>query len=239
MKFFASFITGLALAAQLVSCSAPDQPVAQSFSAKDYFFPTDITQIYIYSQDHSSSVTDTFAYQVDAVDRNSSYNSYFKLQRKDSSVLYYFKSEESADGSSICVLSNSTSNNGFVALEGVLDIGASWYTDATDQIQATVVGKYAEYFLPGRQVYYNDVVVVKYSDKNVSPDNYVVRYFARDYGLIFERTITGTSSDVTNLQLLARQGSSNSANPDQHHDRWYNANGRYVANMKTDDLLKK
>jgi hypothetical protein len=241
MKSFASYATGLALAALLISCSAPNEPMPASSSAKDYFFPPNITQVYTYSQDNGS-VSDTFAYQVNAVD--GSYDTYLKLEQKNPSnpnngVLYYFKNKANNDGSIVCVLSNSATGNGFVALKGTLDLGASWYTDTAQNILATVVGKYAEYYLPGRQVHYSDVVVVKYTDKTTSSDNYVVRYFARDYGLIFERTINGTGSQITDLQLLSRQGSTDSANPDTHHDRWYNANGRYMANMKPDDLLKK
>ena len=154
-------------------------------------------------------------------------------------VLYYFKDEQSADGSIICILANSATDKGFVALKGTLDLGATWYTDSAQTIQATVVGKYAEYYLPGRQLHYNDVVVVKYADKNASLDNYLVRYFARDYGLILEREVTGPSTEIIHLQLLSRQGGSSSANPDSHHDRWYNQNGRYGVNMKSPDQFDK
>lgn len=240
MKNLAAFIIGSFSAILLASCSAPTQPAPLSQTADAYFFQPDLTQIYTYSQDNSSTL-DTFAYQVRQVDN--SYDSYLVLTQKNplapnNGVLYYFKKKANNDGSIVCVLSNSATDDGFVALKGTMDIGASWYADTAHAILATVVGKYAEYYLPGREQHYTDVVVVKYSDKNAPADNYIVRYFARDYGLILERTITGPASEVADLQLLSRQSSSSNANPG-HHDRWSNSNGRYMANMKQDYQLDK
>ncbi|MEP7234315.1 MAG: hypothetical protein ABI778_03370 [Ignavibacteriota bacterium] len=233
MKIFTSI--GLAsIAAVLVSCSAPSEPAPVTSAAKDYFFPANTTQIYTYSEDHGSS-SDTVAYAVNPVD--GSFDTYLKLEKQNpttpgSGVLYYFKNKTNFDGQVVCVLSNSATSTGFVALKGAMDLDANWYCDTAQNILATIVGKYAEYFLPGREVHYHDVIVVKYTDKTAPQVNYVVRYFARDYGLIFERKITGQTSETTDLQLLSRQQATNSVNPDPHHDHWYDANGRYSANMK-------
>ncbi len=222
----------------MTSCSSPNGPAPLSSNADAYFFQTDLTQVYTYSQDQAS-VVDTFTYKVGIVNNSLSSNSYLMLQRNDSSVLYYFKNEQTSDGTMECLLASSPVSNGFIALKGTLDLGASWYADAAQNVLATVVGKYAEYYLPGRMIHYNDVVVVKYSDKTAPSENYIVRYFARTYGLIFELTFSGPNSEITNLQLLSRQGASSNSNPDTHHDRWDNTNGRFEANMRINNLLDK
>jgi phage tail protein X len=238
MRTFASLVIGTALAALAAACSAPSGPTPLSSSAEVYFFQPDLTQVYTYSQDQAAT-TDTFAYHVYSANLQNTYNSYLMLQRKDSSVLYYFKNKQTSDGTMECLLANSPTDNGFVALKGTLDLGATWYADTAQNIQVTVVGKYAEYYLPGREVHYSDVVVVKYTDKTSPSGNYIVRYFARTYGLISELTITGANTQIADLQLLLRQGSPSSANPDNHHDRWFNANGRSVANIRQEDGLDK
>ena len=235
MKSFASLAIGLALGAFLCACTGPNDSATLSSTADAYFFQPDLTQIYTYSQDNASQI-DTFSYETTLVNPNNPYDSYLQLKNNKaasgSDVLYYFKSEQSSDGSVQCMLANAPGDKGFVALKGTLDLGATWYTDAAQNIQATVVGKYAEYFLPGRELHYNDVVVVKYSDKTAPSDTYVVRYFARNYGLIFQMTITGPNTQVADLQLLSRQGNTSAVNPDPNHGRWYNTNGRSMAHMK-------
>jgi len=242
MKTFASIVIAPALATLLGACTAPNDPAPISSSADAYFFQPDLTQVYTYFQDHASA-SDTVTYQTSLVNPSSPYDSYLQLKNNRStsggSVLYYFKAEQISDGSVLCLLANSPTDKGFVALKGSLDLGVSWYADTMLNVLATVVGKYAEFYLPGRQVHYNDVVVVKYTDKTVPSTNYTIRYFARYYGLILERMITGTSSETSDLQLLSRQSTTSSANPDTHHDRWYDANGRYMANMKSIDDLDK
>ncbi len=241
MRTFACFATAFALAAMVSACSAPTDPAPLSSNADAYFFQPDLTQVYTYSQASSTQV-DTLSYQTSLVNPNNPYNSYLQLKNQSTSgtgVLYYFKSEQASDGSPLCLLANSPTSTGFVALKGNLDLGATWYADSMQNVQASVVGKYAEYYLPGRSVHYEDVVVVKYTDKTAPSGYYIVRYFARNYGLIFELTVTGVNTQVVNLQLLSRQGSSSGANPDPHHDRWFNANGRSEANMKQDDGLDK
>ncbi|MDP4219701.1 MAG: hypothetical protein Q8916_04310 [Bacteroidota bacterium] len=227
------------LSTLLGACASPNDPAQLPSNANDYFFQQNLTFQYTYSQDNAS-VIDTSTYQVSQVDN--SYNSYLKLANKDQSnagVLYYFKNVQAPDGSAICLLANSPTDQGYVALKGKLEIGASWFADTAQNIQATVVGKYEEYYLPGREVHYNDVVVVKYADNRTSSDNYVVRYFARYYGLILQRTITGPTSESSDLQLISFQGSVTSSNPDTHHDRWSNSNGRYQAQIRQADPSDK
>lgn len=238
MKLLQNLAFISALAALISSCSAPNDPAPLPTGAENYFFQQNAAFQYTYSEDNLSS-PDVSTYGVKST---YTYGSFFSLVKQDQSAsdtLLLFKNETSLDGSTACILSNSPGDAGFVALKGTMDLGASWIADAKGSLQATIVGKYAEYYLPGRQVHYSDVVVVKYVDKNAPPENYVVRYFARDFGLILERVIMGPTSEVTRLQLLSRQNGTSGVNGDTRHDRWYNANGRYSVHMKTDDDLKK
>ena len=240
MKYFASFIIGSFIATLLAACSAPTTPAALPANADAYFYQQNTTFQYTYSQGDTASNSVTTTYQAKLVDN--SFGSYLQLVSNQVStsnnVLYYFKDAKTADGSIVCILSNSSTDKGFVALKGTLDLGATWYADSAQNVQASVVGKYAEYYLPGRQLHYSDVVVVKYTDKKAPSENYIVRYFARDFGLILERKVTGPSSEIVDLQLLSLQGNTSSASPDPNHDRWFNANGRYSAHPNLPDYEK-
>jgi len=233
MKNFVSLAIASFLITFLGSCSAPTDPAPLSSNADAYFFQQNTTFSYTYLQDSA-----TATYGVSSPLTYGSFLSLVKQNPTGSDTLFSFKKDVLYDGSVVCLLANSPTTKGIVALKGVLDLGAKWYADTAQNIQATVVGKYAEYYLPGREIHYNDVVVVTYIDKTAPSDTYVVRYFARGYGLILENTITGPTSEITNLQLISFQGSISGANPDTKHDRWYNSNGRYTANMKQDGVDK-
>ena len=235
MNRLTSIVLSLTFGSMLFGCSAPTDPSSSPARANDYFFPQDATLHYTYSQDKLTTI-DTFTYRVNG---SQSYGGYSELIREGQSAsandtLYYFKNDKASDGSQVCVLSSSQSDKGLVVLKGILDLGASWYADGAQNIQATVVGKYADYYLPGRERHYNDVIVVKYVNKLSPPEQYMVRYFARDFGLILERTVLSPSSDIANLQLLSRQSSTNGSQVGNDRDRWYNRNGRYTVNFKLD-----
>jgi len=241
MKKYALIIFGLFLSA----CSAPTgTSVPPPATADQYFFPdNDNTLQYTYSQNTVSTV-DTMTYKMNINDTIGGFSQLIGQNQSAQNtapapVLFYFKNELASDGQVVSIIANSPSTYGLVALKGTLNMGASWYADSAQNISATVVGRYAEYYLPGRQVHYEDVVVVQYNDKNTSSSNYTVRYFARNYGLILEEVVTGPTTEFTDLQLLSRQGGSgNSITPDPHHDRWFNANGRYSAHMMDNTLVK-
>jgi hypothetical protein len=240
MKYSKALVIASLLTAFASSCSSPSAPVQVPTTADAYFFQQSTVPEYTYSQDNTKKI-DTVTYQVSLVDNT--FNSYLKLTTKDPSspnpnVLYYFKNTQAPDGSVICLLANSPTDKGYIALKGTLDLGATWYADSMQNILATVVGKYAEYYLPGRQVHYSDVVVVQYADKTAPANSYIVRYFARNYGLILENTVTGPTSEISDLQLISFQGPVTGANPDTKHNGWYNSNGRYTANMKQDGIVK-
>ena len=238
MKNIASLTIDSLLTVFLAACSSPTGPAQLSANADAYFFQQNTTYSYTYSQDKTTS-NPTATYGVTAPASYGSFLSLVAQSQNGTDTLLLFRNRISSDGSVNCILSTSSADIGIVALKGTLDLGATWYADIAQKIQANVVGKYAEYYLPGRQVHYSDVVVVKYTDSSMPADTYVVRYFARGYGLILERTITGAASEISNLQLISFQGVLSKANPDTHHDHWFNSNGHYTANMKQDDVFDK
>lgn len=239
MKKLASLAAASLLTAFLAGCSAPVAPTSLSSNADAYFFQQNTTYSYTYSQDKTTS-NPVATY---GVTPPVTYGSFLSLVSQNQSgttdTLLLFKNRVTSDGTVNCILSNSPTDIGIIVLKGTLDLGAAWYADTAQKIQANVVGKYAEYYLPGRQIHYSDVVVVKYTDSRAASDSYVIRYFARGYGLILERTITGITSEISNLQLISFQGSLSNANPDTKHDHWFNSNGHYIANMKPDDIFDK
>jgi hypothetical protein len=178
------------------------------------------------------TTTDTSTYQVVV---GSSYGSYAKLVEKsttgnNSSVLYYYKVDGNQAGVK-CILSSTGSDGGIIALEGSLTVGSTWTADTAGHIQATVVGRYAEYFLPGRQLMYHDVVAVQYVDNTDITGAYTLRIFALDYGLIYEEHVTSTTSHGSSLQLLDRLTSSDGVGDPTTRDHWYDRRGRYAVGM--------
>ena len=227
-KLIASF----AIAVLLASCNAPSMPeLSDTAPADQYFYPATTGIQYVYSQGNSPSTQDTTTYNTQIT--NTTYGSYIQLVSQtpaSTNVLYYFKVEQQAPGIPIkCILSSTGSDQGLVVLQGNLEIGSTWFADALNSIEATVVGRYADYFPPGLNQVYHDVVVVKYKDNSKSDDTYTIRFFARDFGLILEREVLNPTTDVANLQLIERRGGNNII---PNHDRWYDAHSRYVIKMK-------
>jgi len=230
MKGIATIVSVLALA--LASCNSPTSTTAPTTAqASDFFYPPVNGEQYIYTQNNVSAPTDTQTYQVVV---GASYGSYAKLVSQDQqstspSVLYYYKVNVSQAGDQ-CILSSTGSDQGIIALEGSLSLGSTWPADAAGDITATVVGRYAQYFLPGRTQMYTDVVAVKYVNNN-SDSSYVLRLFALGYGLILERTVSTTATTQPDLQLISRLYSTNSILPDPH-GHWYDERGgRYMMQM--------
>jgi hypothetical protein len=198
--------------------------------ADAYFFPQSNGLEYTYSQ-YVTATPDTTTYEVIV---NAQYNSFTRLQKSvggviQPDILYYYKTSFDRDGVLECLMAHDAAGtNSLVALKGSLDVGSTWYADNAETIQAEVTARYENFVIPGHDQQYFDVVVVKYTDKNAAPDTYILRYFAREYGLIMERTIIGSQTEISNLHLLKRERTSgkNMTLPGRP-DRWYDVNGRY------------
>lgn len=225
-------------------CAANDiagpksDPVAQS-----YFFPQTNGNQYTYSQ-HNLSVIDTSTYQIKV---GGQYGDFTQLLKQDNGypgteVLYFYKTTQDRDGVLKCIMSRSgNTDDALIALKGLLTVGSTWFADAKEQIQASVVEHYTTFLLPGQEQIYSDVVAVKYADKNAIDDIYTLRFFARDFGLILERSIVGKASENTNLQLLSTS-KANTITAGKASDRnyWYDNNHRYMmAPALQDDEDKK
>lgn len=228
-----------ALAVMLAGCSAPSGPgLGTTAPADQYFYPPTNGLRYVYTQDDAKtpSVSDTSMYQVVV---GTTYDGYAKLvANPDSSstgaVLYYYKVDESQAGVK-CILSTNGSDKGIVALEGNLQVGSSWKADDAGTITATVVGRYADYYLPGRRQVYHDAVAVKYVDATVGDSTYILRIFAREFGLILEQTITNQLTELSNLQLIVRYETTNSPGGPVDRGHWYDFRGKYSVGMNPDD----
>jgi hypothetical protein len=205
--------------------------------ADDYFFPQTNGLQYTYSN-YSTVTPDTSTYQVIV---NAQYGSYTRLQKHDVSqpstdVLYFYKTKTNSDGIIQCLMSREQDgSDGIVALQGLLDVGSSWFANDAQTIKATVMGRYDEYILPGHEQKYYDVVVVKYVDNEKSADVYEVRYFAREFGLILERTIIGQLTEISNLQLISRTKTTTTDGNGKDPSRWYDRNARYSIAPKIND----
>ncbi len=239
-----TFLLLLTLGTMLASCAVSTEPeLSSNPQAYEYFFPQSVGDQYVYSEGTAPSASDTTTYQSRLVDAN--IGSYMQListvpsNQQASPVLYYFKVEQAKNVGSQCILSSKgSSDRGLVVLQGDLSIGSFWNADSAGSIVATVVGRYVDYFSPGASEVYHDVVVVKYIDSTTTDGSYIVRFFARDYGLILERTVLANASEVLNLQLLKKLSADGSGSGNPKHDPWYDVHGRYIMRQANDDQIK-
>ncbi len=242
MKSF-SYLT-LACVAIFAGCSASSSTQPQNAPvAESYFFPQTNGIQYTYSE-HATTQLDTSTYQVKV---GGQYGDFTQLLKQDNGlpgtdVLYFYKTSTDRDGVLQCIMSRSgNQDDAIVALKGTLNIGSAWFADDAEQIEATVVAHYDTYLLPGHEQTYEDVVAVKYLNKNSPGDVYVLRFFARDFGLILERSIVGQTSEIANLQLLStgKASGSSKGTPSKDRNHWFDNNHRYlmapVQNTSDDD----
>lgn len=218
-----------------VGCSAPGEPEQNGPAvAETYFFPQSTGLQYTYSHDDPNT-SDTSTYRV-IVDGN--YGAYSRLEKfengatVDGEALYYYKTSINRNGVLECVLAKqSNAGEDIIALQGELYIGSSWNANADGTIRATVEDHYESYYLVGRAKSYNDVVVIKYVDSRETEGTYILRYFANGYGLIHEKRVmiedSGPNAEISNLRLI--NSTVNPSTISQRPNRWWDAQGRYIA----------
>jgi hypothetical protein len=241
MKSIITLLSLLAFAGCVIQDgSSPSSTTTNAPAAQNYFFPQTNGFQYTYSE-HNNPLSDTSSYQVIV---SSQYGSYTKLQKEDpvsgnlsTDVLYFYIAKKDNDGVMQCLLSHDASgSDALVALQGTLEIGSSWYADDAKTVQATVLAHYDVFIMPGHEQTYNDVVAVKYTTKGLPGDTYSVRYFAKDFGLILDRSIVGQASEISNLQLLSRDKLSvNTGDGSDNPNRWYQGNFRFSIMPKLDE----
>jgi hypothetical protein len=198
MKCGMIFLLGLFLSFE--GCNVNDTTPSPQATVQGNFFPLDNGLIYTYDR-FSNNKYDTISCRLiigqSALDNNYLYNI------GDSQILYDIGFTHDANGNLAAVLSNDTMS--LMALDGNLQVGATWVADDVHGIQATVVGQYDDYYLPGRTTQYSNVLAVEYHQEGQPASFYTLRFFAQDHGLILERQLVGPNTEIASLQLISIQ----------------------------------
>jgi hypothetical protein len=198
MKQITFLLFGLFLA--LESCAVNDTSSSGQATVQNSFFPLDNGLLYTYGR-FGNNRYDTITCRI-VIGKTAAYNNVL-LDTANSQLLYYIDFTHDANGNLAATLSNDTMT--LMALDGNLQTGATWVADDVHGIQATVVGQYDDYYLPGRTTQYSNVLAVKYHQDG-QPDNcYTLRFFAQGNGLILERQLVGPNTEIASLQLISIQ----------------------------------
>jgi len=192
-------VIAIAFGAALSGCGVTDNNPLGTATPQSHFYPIDNGLVYTYSR-YSNNRYDTISCILKVgrtrVDKDT------LLISDPNTPLYYLWLGPDANGNQAAFLENGDTT--LCALDGPLVPNATWIADETHSIQATVVDRYDDYYLPGRLVHYSDVLAVKYHTTG-QPDNvYTLRFFARDHGLILERQLA-LYGEVASLQLISIQ----------------------------------
>ncbi len=201
MRTLILFIIGLLfVSGSLASCGTSVTAPSDVATAKSYFYPFDYGLLYTYSR-YANNHYDTIVCGM-VIGGNSSEKNTLVIS-KTNVTLYDMSIQQDASGNQAAVLQRGDTS--LLVLDGVLEPTATWIADGTHGIQATVVDRYDDYYLPGRKVHFSDVLAVKYHTIG-QPDNvYTLRFFARDHGLILEQQLVGSNTELASLQLLGIQ----------------------------------
>ena len=204
MKYFKILLLGtivpIAFFLAFEGCAVNDATPIWQPTVEGTFFPLDNGLSYTYDR-FSNNRYDTITCRL-FIGQTAAFNSYLE-NLADSQILYYVGFTHDADGNLAATLSNDTMT--LMALDGNLQTGATWVADDVHGIQATVVGQYDDYYLPGRATQYSDVLAVEYHQRG-QPDNfYTLRFFAQGHGLILERQLVGPNTEIASLQLISIQ----------------------------------
>jgi hypothetical protein len=183
----------------LQGCTVNDATPAPQATVQSNFFPLENGLLYTYGRTTNFTKYDTiscwlFTVQPPAILQNVLEDTVTKAP------FYSFVYSTDADGNPEGILSTDTST--LIALDGNLQDSATWVADEAHGIHATVVAQYDDYYLPGRQEDFADVLAVEYHQDGQPADIYTLRFFARGYGLILEREF-GPSSEISRLQLIS------------------------------------
>lgn len=204
-KILVLFTVAILATLALQSCSVNDATNSANDRAtvRTHFFPQDNGMIYTYSR-YNNDKYDTLACNLVVGQRAEIRNSlvYRNATTSATTVLYYLSYTTDVFGNVAAELATDSAK--LLALDGELVPGATWIADPVHNIRATVVEHYDEYYLPGREAHFSDVVAVKYHQDG-QPDNvYTIRFFARGQGLIFERLVAA-NTEIASLQILSIQ----------------------------------
>ena len=219
----------------LASCGVTDPGPEAYPPVSNHFYPFTNGTVYVYSRStvdntqrtHTDTIGCTLLLGATDVDKNKLVITNGNPVSPGQPVLFYLGYTSDHSGQQAAVLA--TDSTSVLALDGSLKVDTSWMADPVRGIIATVVGHYYQYWLPGNNTTYEDVVAIKYQTIGEAENVYTLRYFAKDQGLILECQIT-PMSNVTSLQLLsvtAPPTTGSSGPPDfshqHHHPQYYMA----------------
>jgi hypothetical protein len=192
-------ILALVLGSALLGCGVADTSLSGDATVHSHFYPIDNGVVYTYSRYNNNrydTISCRFVVGQMSVDKNA------LIITNTNTPLYYVGFMPDANGNQAAVLERGDTT--LLALDGPLVPTATWTADQSHSIQATVVDRYDDYYLPGRLVHFSDVIAVKYHTTG-QPDNvYTLRFFARDHGLILERQLA-LYGEIASLQLISIQ----------------------------------
>ncbi len=185
-------------------CSVNDAPPSPLATVQSNFFPLVNGMLYTYGRTTNFTNYDTITCRLlteepPYIPQNE------LLDTLSEKPFYYITYTKDADGNLAGILSTDTSS--LMALDGTLQDSATWVADEVHGIHATVVAEYDDYYLPGRQQDYSNVLAVEYHQDGQPADTYTLRFFARGYGLILERDLVGPNTEIARLQLISVQSS--------------------------------
>ncbi|HZK75342.1 MAG TPA: hypothetical protein VFD13_00390 [Candidatus Kapabacteria bacterium] len=191
----------LASSAMVAGCMVNDASPSAEATVQSHFFPLDNGLIYAYRRFNNNRY-DTLQLRIKIGQPPSTTN---ELDNIATGLPYYYIGfTHDADNNLAAMLSTDTSK--LMALDGSLQDSATWVADEVSGIHATVVAQYDDYYLPGdplRKTDYISVLVVEYHQNGQPASNYILRYFARDHGLILEQQLVGPGTEITSLQLIS------------------------------------
>ena len=193
----------LVSSAVLPGCTVNDATPTPEATVQSHFFPLNNGLVYTYRRFRNNRY-DTLTLRIKIGQPPSTTN---ELDNVATGLPYYYIGfTHDADNNLAALLSTDSSK--LIALDGTLQDSATWVADEVNGIHATVVAQYDDYYLPGdplRKTDYTSVLVVEYHQNGQPSGNYVLRYFARDHGLILEQQLVGPGTEITNLQLISIQ----------------------------------
>lgn len=190
------------LLAGLTGCMVNDATPTPEATVQNNFFPLDNGLLYTYGRTTNFTNYDTITCRLITVQPPT----IMQNELEDTATgtpFYYIDYTRDADGNEAALLSTDTST--LMVLDGTLQQGATWVADDVHGIQATVIQQYDDYYLPGRQEDFTNVIEVEYHQNGQPADTYTLRFFASGHGLILERELVGSSTEIARLQLIGIQ----------------------------------
>jgi hypothetical protein len=208
-----------------MGCDAENPVIpVDDLTIQSHFYPILNGSRYTYVR-FNNNTYDTVTYQVKVGQRRGDLNELKSLDDKQR-VLYYFGFGADLHGETAAVLKDTTTSQVYALAGNLEKDGNPWIAQkeaGKPIIWAKVVERYDEYILPGGLTVF-DVIAVKYWPENKT-DEYTLRFFAKNYGLVREKRIVGQVTEIGSLQLLTFQDQMGHpvrqvAQPGRQHKFW-------------------